>query len=146
MRIGKGSAGFTLTEIMIVVTIIGILSGLAYPSFMEHRKSSNRKGVQGDMVQIASRLNVYRQVNTSYLGASLSNASIYGSGVWPKTGKSLYDLTLTIDGDNQGWTLTAAPKDYQSNNGSVVINNQGFKCWTKGTTCVPQVTTNWNGK
>ena len=38
----KRSSGFTLMELMIVVTIIGILAAIAYPSYSEYVTRSKR--------------------------------------------------------------------------------------------------------
>ncbi|MDN5434598.1 MAG: pilus assembly protein PilE, partial [Acinetobacter sp.] len=34
----------------------------------------------------------------------------------------------------------------QAGNGDVGLDSQGQKCWSKGTTCTPSATTNWDGK
>ncbi|CAG2155600.1 unnamed protein product [Oppiella nova] len=50
--------------------------------------------------------------------------------------------------NNLTWSLNAAPiaGSQQAGNGDVGLDSQGQKCWSKGTTCTPSATTNWDGK
>jgi type IV pilus assembly protein PilE len=52
-------AGITLIELMIVVAIIGILAAVAYPSYQEHVRKSNRAEAQAFMMDIAQRQQQY---------------------------------------------------------------------------------------
>ncbi|WP_301415104.1 type IV pilin protein [Microbulbifer spongiae] len=53
---GYGHSGFTLIEVMVVVAIIGIIAALAYPSYMEHVRKSNRTEAKVVLNDVAQRL------------------------------------------------------------------------------------------
>lgn len=126
-------AGFTLIELMIVVAIIGVLAAIAYPSYQEYVKRTHRTDMQGEMMQQAQHLQSYYVIKHNYTSATLNNAS-----------NDRYDLDL--DAAAQTWTMTATPKDAQAGDGMIMLNSQGQKCWTKGMTCTPSATSNWDGK
>jgi type IV pilus assembly protein PilA len=55
----RPSKGFTLVEIMIVVTIIGLLGALAIPAFQKVRASSQDKAVLNNIRLIAAAADQY---------------------------------------------------------------------------------------
>ncbi len=52
----KNSNGFTLIEAMITVAIIGIIAAIAYPSYMESVRKTNRAEAKTELMDIAQRL------------------------------------------------------------------------------------------
>jgi len=47
--------GFTLLELMIAVAVVGILSSIAYPSYLTQVRKSRRAGAQVELMNIAAR-------------------------------------------------------------------------------------------
>lgn len=66
MFIKQKQQGFTLIEIMIVVAIIGIISAIAYPSYMAQVQKSKRSDAQIALQQLAQRQESYFSRTYSY--------------------------------------------------------------------------------
>ncbi|WP_308464242.1 type IV pilin protein [Acinetobacter bereziniae] len=140
------SQGFTLIELLIVVAILGILAAIAYPSYQDYIVRTNRADVQSEMLQIARNLSNYKVAKGTYADATLENGNVEEN--YPSVGEAKYKVTLDIATDSLTWSLKAAPisGSQQDGNGEVGLDSQGQKCWTKGTSCTPSATTNWDGR
>lgn len=62
----RRARGFTLMELMIVVAIVGILGSIAYPSYIDSRRKSDRAAAKALMADVASRLAPYFSDNGTY--------------------------------------------------------------------------------
>lgn len=51
--------GFTLIELLVVILIIGILSAIAIPVFLNQRKTANDSAVQSDMKNAAAQVETW---------------------------------------------------------------------------------------
>ena len=121
MRI-KENAGFTLTELMIVVAIIGILAGIAIPSYLSSMYKSRRADATTALTSAAQALERYYTVNNAYTGATLGTGGVYPS----VTPNGFYTLTFTAQGTSN-FTLQANPLGGQASDscGALTLNDQG---------------------
>lgn len=123
------SKGFTLIEVMIVVVIIGILVSIAYPSYQEYVRRTNRAEGQAFLQDLAARQERYFSQNNSYT----TDPSKLGSGTGSETGR--YTVTITAPAGSGGYLLTAAPSFSDTKCGNLTLNALGVKgagatdCW-----------------
>lgn len=143
----NASKGFTLIEVMIVVVIIAILAAFAMPSYQQYKIKTERTTMKTEMAEVALRLQRYKITNFIFVrnGTAVTLADIDVPSNFPRTGTVLYTLALSNVTANN-WTLTATPQStaLMKNDGSLVLNSRGERCWAKNSVCVPSATSNWN--
>ncbi|WP_444920982.1 type IV pilin protein [Microbulbifer sp. CnH-101-G] len=109
MDINKPSnnRGFTLIELMIVVAIVGIIAGIAYPSYMESVRKSNRAEAKVFLNDTAQRL---QRCFTAYSAYNDDNCSVAGDisgGNSLDTENGYYSITGVLTATT--FTLSAKP-------------------------------------
>jgi len=65
-RGGRPDSGFTLIELMIVVVIIAILAGIAYPAYQKQVLQSRRSDAKAALQQLAAREEQFYMDNKTY--------------------------------------------------------------------------------
>lgn len=125
------SKGFTLIELMIVMVIIGIITAIAYPSYLNHLQKSRRVDAQTALLELAQYMERYYTTNGTYVGAVLPFTAS------PKDDATkYYNLSVTGLAAN-AYTLSGAPTSSQTTDscGTLTLSQTGAKtpttagCW-----------------
>lgn len=94
--------GFTLIELMIVVTIIGLLAAVAIPGYGQYVRRAHRSEGMATLSALAAAQEKYYLSNNSYTTV-LADLKIAAT-----TEHGYYDIKITA-ADASGFTATAAP-------------------------------------
>lgn len=100
--------GFTLLELITVLTIIGMLISISYPVYTQHIIKTRRSSAQVALLQLASGLERYRGIHNSYAGATLADAELS-----QYTENKYYQLVINHLSDT-AYLLQAVPLDSQT--------------------------------
>lgn len=103
----RTSEGFTLIELMIVVAIIGILAAIAYPSYLEHVRKSNRAEAQAALMEAQQALERFYSVNGTYLAAGGSLPTVFKTAI-PSASETRYTIAATGTPSRNAYTLQAS--------------------------------------
>ena len=131
MRLRSGRVrGFTLIELMITVAVIGILAGVAYPSYLSQVMKSRRSDAKTALTAAAQAMERWYTERSTYAGATLGAAGIYPSA----STNGYYALTITAQ-TAAGFTLRATSAGVQANDacGSFTYDQTGTKGVVGGT-------------
>ena len=59
--IRSGQAGFTLVELLVVVSIIGLLAGIMVPTITKAMEAGRKAKVKGELTAIVAAVKAYKQ-------------------------------------------------------------------------------------
>lgn len=128
----RTSSGFTLIEAMIVVALIAVLVGVAYPGYVQYSERARRGDGQNMLLQAAAAQERFFTVNNRY---ALSVAEL---GASPNSLDGHYQLGVAAgpSGDAQTFQLTATPVGVQATDGCADLsyNSLGERDHTGTTT------------
>ena len=94
----KTSQGFTLTELMIVVMIAGILISISVPAYRSFVLKSHRTDARSSLIDIAARQERFMAQNNTYTADLISNAGLNLGSTTSKEG--YYSLSVTAGATN----------------------------------------------
>jgi len=133
----KKNRGFTLIELMITVAIIGILSAIAYPSYIQYIVRANRSAAQSFMFAVANKQEQYLLDARSY-AASVSALNLTQPA--ELSGKYLVTTTAVNTDTPPTYTVTATPQGSQASQdtkcATLTLSSAGAKSQSGSATAV----------
>lgn len=131
----KKQLGFTLIELLITVAIIGILAGIAYPSYTDFVTRSNRSEGQRELLRLA---NIEEQgfIDFRTYTDDMTDLNMATDPFTTESGN--YSIDAVIANGGTTFVLTATAQNAQTNDSAcptLTINEAGRKlpvaCWEK---------------
>ena len=120
----KHQTGFTLMEVMIVVTIIAILAGVGYPQYLAYGDRARRAEARAALLDAAAKEERYYSDNNQY-------AALATAGINTSSENGYYTLSLSLDdANNQSFTITATANVSDSDCTTLTYTNAGAKGFT----------------
>lgn len=130
--------GFTLTELIITVAIIGILAAIALPSYNSSVVRASREAAQTELLQMASaQEKIYLNSNayTTNLTSNYTGQSTGGLGISANSKDGKYSYACTACAAD-AFVITATPVagkgQAKAADGNLTISSNGKRTWVKG--------------
>ena len=134
----KYMRGVTLTELMVVVVIIGILTAIAYPSYRGYSARAKRNEARAALLQIATNQERFYLQNNTYT----TDLMVLGFATTPSytTDSGSYTVSVTTATPNN-FTAVATYQNsdaeaskcasFQIDGRSVKTSSPDTDCWSK---------------
>lgn len=131
----KRQTGFNLIELMVTIAIIGIIVGIAYPSYTEYILKSRRTAAQADLTELSQWLERQFTTNMSYLNNGAAPTLPFTQS--PREGAAHYNLKFKGSVTAQNYELLAEPVGNQIKDScsSLTLSRSGARtaakssCW-----------------
>ncbi len=133
-HLDRHRAGFSLIELMVVVAIIGIIAGYAYPSYLEHMNKTRRAEGKAILIDIMARQQRYYTENNSYtLTLDQLGYPVVGADNAVESENGYYAVTATACDDGNPpitcvlLTATAQGAQAAGGDGDLTLNSLNVK-------------------
>jgi len=128
--------GMTLIELMIVVAIIGILAGIAYPSYQESIRKSRRAEAPTDLFGLQLAMEKARG-NCATYATSIGTGGCSAKQVSYSANSSYYSISID-SASATAYTLKATATGAQASDtdcANITLQRDGTQGGTSGTSC-----------
>lgn len=124
----KQLRGVTIVELLIVMTIIGILTAIAFPAYDSYLRRGRRADAQALIMDIAAKEQQFlldaRQY-TATIGNGGLNISTSGWACAATCTNAFYTITVVPNAAPPSFTITAAAQGSQLADGDMTIDHLG---------------------
>lgn len=105
------TAGFSLVELLTVILIVGVLAGIAVPSYNAQVRKSRRTEARTALLDLAGREERLFSTTNAYSDKPVDLGYGNDAAVFPlKVGSEYYQVSVAVTaGANPTFTLTASP-------------------------------------
>ncbi|MDP6437438.1 MAG: type IV pilin protein [Gammaproteobacteria bacterium] len=114
--VASDHAGFSLVELLIVISIVAIVTGIALPSWRDYIRAARRIDAMGTLLHVAARQEQFRLQNQHY-------ADVHALSIAETTPGSDYRIHIVVTAAGFEAIATAAPDGKQYDDS---------KCWSFG--------------
>ena len=124
----KHNTGFTLVELMIVIVIIGILAGIAFPAYTKYVTKAKCTDAMKPLLMLEARMIEFNNIADTYVNATINDAGT-GTVGSNQTPDGLYTLWI-MEQSAFTYTLAAIPND--TGQKTLILDSLGQKSETGG--------------
>ena len=126
-RCGRAAAtGFTLIELMVVLAIVAILAGVAYPSYLESVKRARRSEARIYLLEAQQFMARFYSANSRYTTDEAGTTSPALPARLQSVPADAPRYTLSVTATANGYTLTATPMG-DDDCGDLTLTHTGAK-------------------
>ncbi|MCD4669650.1 MAG: type II secretion system GspH family protein [Actinomycetia bacterium] len=122
----RKEAGFALVEIMVVIIVMSVLSGVAVPSYMTIKNRASESGTESDMKGIAAALELYSVYNDRYPFSGEGTEALEDKGYIKNISENdLWENQYNYNSDGDGYTYRSFGIDGENGTEDDIVFKNG---------------------